>query len=201
MRAVDPRAHGVAVRLGSHQLHLQPVPVPGSVIAQRVLIGRSRHGNIEDAAVPEISHGHAAAVGQQVGAGGAADLPKVPSPLLRRWRLRSQPCQEVGRSTGIEEAPVLYSSWRADHVVQEVQLDLGVRVVVDPAVGGVDILPAVVVEVGEDRAPEPADRVGGRLQVTSSKVPSPRLRSSVLPEAICWNTSTNPKPDCRKISM
>src|SRR5882672_9063823 len=32
----------------------------------------------------------------------------------------------------------------------------------------------------------------------SSKVPSPRLRSSVLPEAICWNTSTKPNPDCRK---
>src|SRR6516164_8381846 len=36
-------------------------------------------------------------------------------------------------------------------------------------------------------------------QVTSSKVPSPRLRISVLPDAICRNTAGKPNPDCRKI--
>src|SRR5947207_12199603 len=35
----------------------------------------------------------------------------------------------------------------------------------------------------------------------SSKVPSPRLRNSVFPDAICWNTSTNPNPDCLKTSQ
>src|SRR5260370_41406305 len=35
----------------------------------------------------------------------------------------------------------------------------------------------------------------------SSKVPSPRFRSKVLPDAICWNTSTNPNPDCLKTSQ
>src|ERR1022692_2455042 len=36
--------------------------------------------------------------------------------------------------------------------------------------------------------------------LTSSNVPSPRLRSSTLPDAICLNTSTKPNPDCLNTS-
>ncbi len=47
----------------------------------------------------------------------------------------------------------------ADDVAEEVELDLGVLVVVDPAVGAVDLLPAVIVEVRKARPPEPAQRI------------------------------------------
>src|SRR6266849_7522042 len=39
------------------------------------------------------------------------------------------------------------------------------------------------------------------FSLTSSNVPSPRLRSRTLPDAICWKTSTNPNPDCLNTSQ
>ena len=132
---------------------------------------------------------------KQVGAGGAADLEER---AVRRCCAgggcapsRARTAAEV---LGVEEGPVLYALWSRHHVVEEVELDLGVPVVVDPAVGGVDVLPAVVVESAK---PEPQNQPTGlapAFQVTSSNVPSPRLRSSVLPEAICWKTRHERSP-------
>src|SRR5580692_10643360 len=39
------------------------------------------------------------------------------------------------------------------------------------------------------------------FSLTSSKVPSPRLRSRIFPDAICLKTPTNPNPDCLKTSQ
>ena len=45
------------------------------------------------------------------------------------------------------------------HVVEKIELDLGAGVVIDPSVRRIQVLPAVIVEIGEGRSPEPAGRV------------------------------------------
>ena len=44
----------------------------------------------------------------------------------------------------------------SNNVVEKVEFDFSVFVVIDPAIGGIGVLPAIVIEIGEGRAPEPA---------------------------------------------
>src|SRR5262245_45386716 len=69
------------------------------------------------------------------------------------------PCAEV---PWIEETSRLVLTLLADDVVEELEFDLGVGSVVDPAVRDVDVLPSVVVKVCERRTPKPARRPGIR---------------------------------------
>ena len=61
---------------------------------------------------------------------------------------------------GIKEYAGLVQLLLTDNVVQEAELDFRVFVVVDPTIGGVDVLPAVVVKIFETGAPEPARGIG-----------------------------------------
>src|SRR6185295_18893982 len=161
----DAGAHGVAVRLGAGELDLEPgAPPPHLVAQQGVAVRRSGDGEVDDAAVPEVGGGDAAAVEQQIGARRAADLLEGAVAAVEQMTvaLPAVPgaSPEVLR---VEEAAGLVLRLLAHDVVQEVELDLGSPLVVDPAVGAVEVLPAVVVEIGEDRAPEPAQGVGPGL--------------------------------------
>jgi hypothetical protein len=88
--------------------------------------------------------------------------------------------QKIAR---IKEIACVIEPLVTHHLVQKIQLDFGVFVVVYPAVGGVQILPAVVIEIGQVRAPEPPWRIGVGLQVTSSNVPSPFVPQQGVPRS------------------
>src|SRR3954452_24755892 len=161
----DAGAHAVAVGLPARELDLQPVaPLPHLVAQQGVAVAVGGDGDVEHAAVPEVGEGDAAAVGQQVGARRAADLLEgaVPPVAEVAVALPAVP-RELGEVFRIEEAARLVFLLVPYDVVQERKLGLGFLVVVAPAVGAVEVEEAVVVEVAEVGAPEPADGVGAGL--------------------------------------
>src|SRR5713101_444484 len=74
-------------------------------------------------------------------------------------------------------------------MVEKLQLDVGPARLLDPAVGGVDVLPAVVIEVGEHRAPEPSPWIRGGparhvIERPVAAIPEQVVAAGHLPEHV-----------------
>src|SRR6266850_2147874 len=125
-----------------------------------MVIGGCGDRNIETAAVPEIGNRNPAAVGDEICSGGCSDFRKRSIAVVAEMPVAfpSMP-RRAAKILGIEEDSSLVVFLPANDIVEKVQLDLGVAIVVNPPVCGVNVLPAIVVEVCERRAPEPSDRV------------------------------------------
>src|SRR6202521_1269460 len=161
---LHPRSHRVAVGSDAGQLDLQPVAAqPDLVAQQRVPPAVGGHRQVQRPAVPEIRRRHAPAVGQQVGAGAAADLLEGAVAIVAQVPVALPPVpRPLAEVAWVEEQAGLVVALAADHVVEKLELDLGAALAVHPAVGAVEVEPAVVVEVREHRPPEPAGRIGAR---------------------------------------
>src|SRR5438105_712267 len=108
-------------------------------------IGRGRHSDIQNASVPEIGNCNATAVHQQIRPGGPADLRKRAVTIAPQMAVSLPPMpRRPAEMFWIEKYSGFVILLPADHVIEEVELNLCAAVVIYPPVGSVNILPAVI---------------------------------------------------------
>src|SRR5437764_3957358 len=154
----DARAHCIAVRFCAYQLNLQPVAVYSyTILEQRVAVGGGRDGNVHDAPVPEIRYGHSPAVEQQIRTRGISGFSES-AILIAAQIAVALPAMPGGRAKifRIEKSAGLVDILVGDYIVEELQFNLCSFIVVDPAIGCINVLPAIIVKITKHRAPEPS---------------------------------------------
>src|SRR5207249_47541 len=161
----DAGAHGIAVGFLADQLYRQPVALRAhQIFEQCVTVSGCRYSDIQHATIPEIGNSHAAAIEQKIGSSAAPDFRESSIAIVAKMAI-ALPAMPRGAAEmfRVKKDSGFVIGLPANHVVEKVQLNFRAAVVVNPAVGGVDILPAVVIEIGERGSPEPAEWIGAGL--------------------------------------
>src|SRR5215467_14239285 len=126
---------------------------------------RSGNRYIHYSTIPEICHCHSTTVDKQISACRIPYLRKCPITIASQVAIALPPMPGLGaKMIRIKENACLIGLLIGHNVVQEVEFDFGASVVVDPAIGRVEVLPAIVVKIRKHRPPEPSWRIRLRLQ-------------------------------------